>query len=176
MSLTQWKVFNQLKEYYNKYSTDKNFQQLFNKELASLLQRFQPSVYGNDIIRNFETNLTKENEKENAQEQVELQKSEQKKSEPEVAAIKDQGYGSLLTGLKLKMTKSDSVPEKIPPKWKTVKSTVSKCSVISRTFHVISMINSAESESSRLRRIEDLTAHLQQYPEAKHHAFKVCKL
>ncbi|GLV40136.1 calcium-independent phospholipase A2 VIA [Carabus blaptoides fortunei] len=171
MSLTQWKVFNQLKEYYNKYSTDKNFQQLFNKELASILQKFQPSVYGNDIIRTIETTSAKKTTEEPVKEVVELQTAEQEKPKPEVASTKEQGY-RILTGFKLKMAKSDSVPEKIQPKWKSHKTAVSKCSVTSRTFHVISMINSAESDSSKLRRIEDLTAHIQQYPEAKHHAFK----
>lgn len=57
------------------------------------------------------------------------------------------------------------------PKWKTL-PTVSKNSIISRTKHVLNSIETAESNASRWRRIEDLLQHVDQYPEARHHAIK----
>lgn len=170
MSLTQWKVLNQLKEYYNKYSNDKNFQHLFNKELASILQKIQPSVYGSNV-RNFETTVTKEDLKENVKLQDNADSQAKEKVVEQLKTPTKEGYtvSNVLSGLRMKMSKTEAV---VQPKWKTV-ATVSKCSVTSRTSHVISMITNAESEASKLRRIEDLIAHIQHFPEAKHQAFKV---
>lgn len=169
MSLTQWKVLNQLKEYYNKYSNDKNFQHLFNKELASILQKIQPSVYGSNV-RNFETTVTKEDLKENVKLQDNADSQAKEKVVEQLKTPTKEGYtvSNVLSGLRMKMSKTEAV---VQPKWKTV-ATVSKCSVTSRTSHVISMITNAESEASKLRRIEDLIAHIQHFPEAKHQAFK----
>lgn len=59
------------------------------------------------------------------------------------------------------------------PKWKiNVNSNISKHSIISRTRHVLSSIVTAESSASKCRRIEDLLAHIDQYPEARHYAIK----
>lgn len=59
------------------------------------------------------------------------------------------------------------------PKWKTsVKSNITKHSIASRTKHVLNSIATAESTTSHLRRIEDLLAHVEQYPDARHHALK----
>lgn len=177
LSITQWKVLNQLKEYYNKYSNDKNFQQLFSKELASILQKIHPGVYGNNVIRNFETTVTKEDVINKEQLQPNLEEKDQKVpkeivKQPRAPQTKDQGYTvtNVLTGFGLKMGKTPPVVAK--PKWKQA-SPVTKCSVTSRTHHVISMITTAETDSSKLKRIEDLTSHLKHFPEAKHQAFKV---
>lgn len=61
----------------------------------------------------------------------------------------------------------------IIPKWKkNLHINVSKHSIFSRTKHVLNSIATAESNSSRWRRVEDLLAHINQYPEARYHAIK----
>ncbi|XP_077259285.1 calcium-independent phospholipase A2-gamma isoform X3 [Temnothorax americanus] len=59
------------------------------------------------------------------------------------------------------------------PKWKVnVHSNIPKHSIVSRTRHVLNSIASAESNASKLRRLEDLLSHVDQYPEARHCAIK----
>ncbi|XP_043285174.1 calcium-independent phospholipase A2-gamma-like isoform X2 [Venturia canescens] len=59
------------------------------------------------------------------------------------------------------------------PKWKmNIPTSISKHSITSRTRHVLNSIATAESAASRWRRVEDLLAHIEQYPEARHHAIK----
>ncbi|XP_011641702.1 calcium-independent phospholipase A2-gamma-like isoform X1 [Pogonomyrmex barbatus] len=59
------------------------------------------------------------------------------------------------------------------PKWKVnIHNNIPKHSIISRTRHVLNSIESAESNASKLRRIEDLLLHVDQYPEARHYAIK----
>jgi len=43
---------------------------------------------------------------------------------------------------------------------------------MSRTHHVLNSIESAESNASKIRRIEDLLLHIEQYPDARHYAIK----
>ncbi|TGZ50129.1 Calcium-independent phospholipase A2-gamma [Temnothorax longispinosus] len=59
------------------------------------------------------------------------------------------------------------------PKWKVnIHSNIPKHSIVSRTRHVLNSIASAESNASKLRRLEDLLLHVDQYPEARHYAIK----
>lgn len=61
----------------------------------------------------------------------------------------------------------------VPPKWKVnIHKDIPKHSITSRTNHVLNSIITAESTASRWRRIEDLLAHIDQYPEARHYAIK----
>lgn len=59
------------------------------------------------------------------------------------------------------------------PKWKVnIHSNIPKHSIVSRTRHVLNSIESAESNASKLRRLDDLLLHVDQYPEARHYAIK----
>lgn len=59
------------------------------------------------------------------------------------------------------------------PKWKTnLQSSVTKNSIMSRTRHILNSIATAESNASKWRRIDDLLQHIDQFPEARHHAVK----
>ncbi|KAG8222086.1 hypothetical protein J437_LFUL000531 [Ladona fulva] len=75
-----------------------------------------------------------------------------------------------LNGLKLPFT-YDEVVDEAYPKWKS-KNVVSKTCIDARTKHVISSVRSAETRTSLFKRIEDLTSHLNEYPEAKDLAVK----
>ncbi|XP_032690299.1 calcium-independent phospholipase A2-gamma-like isoform X2 [Odontomachus brunneus] len=72
--------------------------------------------------------------------------------------------------LKLSTKNKQSV---VVPKWKVnVRSNIPKHSIASRTHHVLNSILSAESNVSKLRRIDDLLLHIDQYPETRHYAIK----
>lgn len=59
------------------------------------------------------------------------------------------------------------------PKWKVnIHSNIPKHSIVSRTRHVLNSIVSAESNATKLRRLEDLLLHVDQYPDARHYAIK----
>lgn len=61
----------------------------------------------------------------------------------------------------------------VAPKWKTnLKNTVTKNSIASRTRHILNSIATAESTASKWRRVEDLLLHIEQFPEARHIAYK----
>ncbi|GBP56386.1 Calcium-independent phospholipase A2-gamma [Eumeta japonica] len=84
--------------------------------------------------------------------------------------IRDLSLDSLLQGLKLK---KDLAFGKISePSWKSVKPTVTKTSIHSRTAYVISAIVSAETSECLLKRTEHFIDHLKQYPEARDYAIK----
>ena len=89
---------------------------------------------------------------------------------------KEQSYdlSQILGALIFKLTsKSRTATLVIPPKWKiNIHKDIPKHSIASRTRHVLNSIITAESNASRCRRIEDLLAHVDQYPEARHYAIK----
>lgn len=67
----------------------------------------------------------------------------------------------------------DVPPVPAVPKWKTnLKTSVTKNSIMSRTRHILTSIAYAESNASKWRRIEDLLQHIEQFPDARHHAVK----
>ncbi|XP_066586766.1 calcium-independent phospholipase A2-gamma-like isoform X2 [Prorops nasuta] len=79
-------------------------------------------------------------------------------------------FANIILKLKNKSPEVTFIPT---PKWKiNASSYVSKHSIISRTRHVLNSIATAESNTSRWRRIEDLLKHIDQYPDARHYAIK----
>lgn len=159
MALTQWKIINHIKEYYQRIGTDKTMYQTVNKEFAKLLQKMQPAIYGEHLLRPLETKKA-----------VSVEVEDTKK--------KEQGYNmtNVLSGLtKLTtLSKSDLVEAKPKPKW-LVETPVSNSSIIARTSHIISAISTASSDEAKIEKIENLAAHLLKYPQAKHQAVKVLK-
>lgn len=77
----------------------------------------------------------------------------------------------ILSALFLKLSPKITQSTAVIPKWK-VRSNIPKHSIASRTRHVLNSIVSAESNASKWRRIEDLLAHIDQYPDARHYAIK----
>ncbi|KDR09436.1 calcium-independent phospholipase A2-gamma-like [Zootermopsis nevadensis] len=173
MSVSHWKLINQLKEYVSKSSSnEKGFLFVLNKEWASVLQKLTMTYDSveSHTRRNVDTDTAIVDKK------IKSEKEPPKTDSKEPAAKEDEGYSlpQVLTGLKLKKNSSQNVemPEESIPKWKSSIEAVSKISINSRTRHVIASIANAESVQSRLKRLEDLASHLNQYPEAKHLAIK----
>ncbi|KAG7189897.1 hypothetical protein KM043_006067 [Ampulex compressa] len=100
---------------------------------------------------------------------------ENAKGDPQSEA-RDQSsmFPQVLTTLALKLTnrgKGNGLAS--TPKWKAkVYTDIPKHCIASRTRHIVSSITTAESNASKWRRIEDLLAHIDQYPEARHYAIK----
>lgn len=70
-------------------------------------------------------------------------------------------------------SKIKETPIPTVPKWKTnLQSSITKNSIMSRTRHILNSIITAESNASKWRRIEDLLQHIEQFPDARHHAVK----
>lgn len=49
--LSQWKLINELKSYFSKFTTDKTVEIALNKEFAQFLQKIDAKSYGNDLVR-----------------------------------------------------------------------------------------------------------------------------
>lgn len=70
-------------------------------------------------------------------------------------------------------SKTKETPVSTVPKWKSnLQTSVTKNSITARTRHIIDSIVTAESSASKWRRIEDLLQHVEQFPDARHHAVK----
>ncbi|XP_022902322.1 calcium-independent phospholipase A2-gamma-like [Onthophagus taurus] len=175
MPLAHWRVLSQLKEYLSKLTNDQNYQNMINKEFAQILQKIQPSVYGNAIVRT----VNKVSEKDNGTIKKDaVAKSVAVESEP-TSITTGISIPGVLNGLGIsfgakenngEVVKTNNVPK--VAKWKNDKVVASKSSISSRTKHVIFSISQAQSKESKLRRIEDLSMHIKQFPEEKHAAVK----
>lgn len=51
--LNQWKLINELKSYFSKFTTDKTIEIALNKEFAQFLQKIDTKSYSNDLVRYF---------------------------------------------------------------------------------------------------------------------------
>ncbi|XP_069681465.1 calcium-independent phospholipase A2-gamma-like isoform X2 [Periplaneta americana] len=171
MSISHWKLLNQLREYVSKSSNEKGVFFILNKEWVSLLQKL-PTLYGSvesEPKRNFDSETT------SIDKQIKHDKESSSSLPKPLETKDDKGYGlpQVLTGLKLKNNlNQNETSEESLPRQKSGKEVVSKISINSRTRHVISSVACAESNLSRLKRLEDLASHLNQYPEARHLATK----
>ncbi|KAK7864302.1 hypothetical protein R5R35_009558 [Gryllus longicercus] len=166
MSVNQWKLLSQLKDYISKTSNEKIS---LNKEWISLLHKIS-SITGQaeEAIRKGLDNasVTKIESDEVTSPTTQTADTSNKQNQTT--------FPQVLNGLKLKMSPKASVEttDDLTPKWKSKKDVVSLTSIGSRTRHVISSVASAESTSSRLKRLESLANHLHQYPESRYLAVK----
>lgn len=163
MSLTQWKILNYLRMYLSKFYNNKKLQNAINKEITQLLQKLQPSIYVSEVRFTETKNISIP--------------SELKTSTVDIVESKTEtatGYNlpNVLQGLKIKKNATDSEPKEIVPKWKTSPSTISKSSIMSRASHLMTSVAIAQSNSSKIQRIEDLLTHIKQFPEVKRHIIK----
>ncbi|XP_001601278.2 calcium-independent phospholipase A2-gamma isoform X2 [Nasonia vitripennis] len=193
------KMLGQLKDFFNKSSYDKNLQLMLNKEW---LDFFQKLTYAQiDTIRKYsllDDSKTQQEqdekkiaqEKENAvqksvattlptiEEKVTAQpQAKQAPVEPQAAMETKESYYYLPQVLAAMLprlsNKSKEISVPAIPKWKTnLQTSVTKNSIMSRTRHILNSIATAESNASKWRRIDDLLQHIEQFPEARHHAVK----
>ncbi|KAL1501628.1 hypothetical protein ABEB36_006925 [Hypothenemus hampei] len=151
--LTQWKLINYLKTYFNKFTIDTGFENALNREFAQFLQKVDPKTYGKHVIEQVKSTISINDS--NAKPVPQQEKNAL--SFPNV-------FGNIF--------KDEPKSEPIP-KWKTLKtSVVSRESISSRTSQVLNSLALAESDASKLLKIEDLISHLKQYPESKHNVVK----
>ncbi|KAJ9595475.1 hypothetical protein L9F63_013339 [Diploptera punctata] len=172
MSVQHWKLLNQLREYVSKSSADeKGVLFVLTKEWMSVLQKL-PMLYKSvesQVTRNFET------ESVVGKSPTELKETcNKEQKEPASKDEKSYNLPQVLTGFKLTKNGNQNEVVSVDPtfKWKPPSEHVSKISINSRTRHVITSVATAESSQSRLKRLEDLASHLNQYPEARHLAIK----
>ncbi|XP_049778627.1 calcium-independent phospholipase A2-gamma-like isoform X1 [Schistocerca cancellata] len=154
MPTNHWKLLNQLKDFVTKTPINKGLLFVLNNEWAKVLQK----------IPSLQNQLKKQDTSTISQS---LQKVTTKESSPQELANVLEGPNKKQNEIRI----TDSSQE-VLPKWKSFNKAMSKPSLRSRTKHVIASISAAESELSRHKRLEDLTNHLNQYPEAKHLVIK----
>ncbi|XP_071871473.1 calcium-independent phospholipase A2-gamma isoform X1 [Bombus fervidus] len=196
------KLLSQLKDYLNKAGYDKNLQTIFSKYWLDFLQRvtysqintlkklsaleFSKHMNNNkdlDTKQGDDSKIEKEKVILNAPEEETLTTSsvqykkqihednirESKLQNKAVSRIISEFLGALI----FNSVQSKTARLVVPPKWKVnIHKNIPKHSIASRTNHVLNTIITAESTASRWRRIEDLLAHIDQYPEARHYAIK----
>ncbi|KAF2900576.1 hypothetical protein ILUMI_05618 [Ignelater luminosus] len=172
MSLTQWKLLNQLKEYFYKFSQDKKFQNAVNKEIAQLLQKLQPSVYASEGVRFYDANANVRQSKSNDTSETKVEAQVENKVEHKEQSSGAYVFPNVLTGLKIKISPKEEEIKAVIPKWKNSTAVVSKSAILSRTSHVLSSMIAAESNESKLKRIEGLLEHIEQFPEVRSHVVK----
>jgi calcium-independent phospholipase A2-gamma len=150
MSINHWKLLGQLKNSLSKITNDKFFQNVFGKDTFHMINKI-PVVFSNEFLKYFEqyNQGTKFNKND---------------------AKSQQNLPTVLQDAKTKLKTKDGIKE-IKPKWK-IKRSVSKCSILSQTQHVILSIETAENEITLLGRIEALIVHLKQFPEARNIAIR----
>ncbi|KAK5648974.1 hypothetical protein RI129_003866 [Pyrocoelia pectoralis] len=161
MSLTQWKVLNSLRVYVAKFSNNKKLQNVIHKEITQLLQKLQPSVYGSDI-RFIETD------------NVPAVTEENKRTPTVLEPKSDTGYTlpNVLQGLRSKKVSSEAETKVITPKWKTSTTVSSKLVILAKANKLMVSVAIAQSDDSKIHRIEELLTHIKQFPEVKRQIIK----
>ncbi|XP_070155014.1 calcium-independent phospholipase A2-gamma isoform X2 [Polyergus mexicanus] len=168
----QWKLLSQLKDYLNKTNCDKNqinvskdwlniLQKLTYSQLETIRKLSSDSIKSTDTSKSSNTKHKESNDSENVKLTFMSDQTE--------SLINNSTMQQKIQQLSPKRTQTTKLTI---PKWKVNVHSISKHSIVSRTRHVLNSIVSAESNASKLRRIEDLLLHIDQYPEARHYAIK----
>ena len=142
--VSQTKLMSQLRSYLSKLVTDKTVDNAFNQEVAQFLQKFQPTINSISFWRYFDS-----------QSETALKKIDPSEK-AEVIPVKD----------------SPKELKKVIPKWKETSVIVSKESVAAQTHHILTLITTATTNQSILKRVEDLNTQLNKHADAKHIAEK----
>ncbi|OAD60245.1 Calcium-independent phospholipase A2-gamma, partial [Eufriesea mexicana] len=195
------KILTQLKNYLYKSGYDKNLQFIFSKYWLDFLQKVTYSQINTlkklqiEFSKNANDSQTLNEERcnnnNNKKEHIVLETKEKATLTTNTINCKSQiqedttnerkfqnkpgtqSISKFLGALIFNSVKSKTARLVVPPKWKmNVYNNISKHSIKSRTRHVLNAIITAESNASRLRRIEDLLVHIDQYSEARHYAIK----
>ncbi|XP_076268235.1 calcium-independent phospholipase A2-gamma-like isoform X1 [Rhynchophorus ferrugineus] len=151
--IKHWKLINQLKIYFSKFTQDSNIEKVLNREFAKFLQKIDPQIYGNGPIEQFST-VSKENQPQKSE--LKIEKDKGSISFPNI-------FGN--------MWKDEIKPTPIP-KWKRERSAISKESLTLRTKYIVSSLALAETDKGKMFELENLVSHLKKYPESKHFAVK----
>ncbi|XP_011340273.1 calcium-independent phospholipase A2-gamma isoform X2 [Ooceraea biroi] len=198
----QWKLLSQLKDYLNKTNYDKNPHISLPKEWLDTLQKLtysqletirKLSSFEHNKITDPEKNLntTRRNDDSDSknvtlmpeqvksigdstivQPRIQQKVHEQDTPDSKLESKENFTMPQILSTLFLKLSPK-VVQSSAAPKWKAnIHNNIPIHSIVSRTRHVLNSIESAESNASKIRRIEDLLVHVDQYPEARHYAIK----
>ncbi|XP_071439531.1 calcium-independent phospholipase A2-gamma-like [Hetaerina americana] len=157
----------QIKEYVMRATGDKNFFAI-NKEWIKAVQKL-PSIFAVKAIEAQNKISSAEKVIANSSlaktEEVNTNPNEDSKSQPKIPQY--------FNNLKLPFSsKPAEILDDASPRWRKRNVPVSKASIDARTKHVISSVRSAETKTSRFKRLEDLISHLNEYPQAKDLAVK----
>ncbi|KAF5280276.1 hypothetical protein FQR65_LT03084 [Abscondita terminalis] len=154
MSLSQWKVLKYLRMYLSKISNNKKLQNVINKEITNILQKLQPSIYGNESIRF-----------------IEKASSSSMTSDFKKISEVDGTYAlpKVLEGLKMKKSVEGEV--KIAPKWKMDKSITTKDAVLNKSNYLMTVLENA-NDDYKVKCIEELIVHIKKHPEVKRFIIK----
>ncbi|XP_028132451.1 calcium-independent phospholipase A2-gamma [Diabrotica virgifera virgifera] len=168
--LNQWRLINELKKYFSKFTNDKTFETALNKEFAQFLQKIDSKTYGKGLVKYF-TSQSTDIVKNTPMHETKVEKDvKQEQSIPSRLSLPIQ---NVLSGLSINIKSKEDEKKEIIPRWKTVtKPIVSQEAIGARTSQILVSISLADNETMKIRRIEDLISHLEQYPEAKHNAVK----
>ncbi|KAL3286000.1 hypothetical protein HHI36_000514 [Cryptolaemus montrouzieri] len=157
--LTHSKLVSQLKQYLAKVPQSELLQSALSKEIAHILQRIEPSIYGSDLIRYFTHSSAM------------IEDNKIQKKEP-----KEQNTGlslpNILDTLKIKISSNEAPkPKEVSPKW-LIKPVISKEAISSRTTYLLSSIATSTNEENRLAKVDEFCDHVKQYADAKHMAVR----
>ncbi|XP_018367102.1 PREDICTED: calcium-independent phospholipase A2-gamma-like isoform X2 [Trachymyrmex cornetzi] len=198
----QWKLLSQLKDYLNKANYDKNQQIIVSKDWLDSLQKLTYSQLetirklssgsvstatskisntkhkdSNDLdnvkLMPEQTESLADPDSTNVQRKTQQQIREQGTPDNKIESKDGITMPQILSTLLFKLSPKATQSSVVTPKWKVnIHSNIPKHSIVSRTRHVLNSIISAESNASKLRRLEELLLHVDQYPEARHYAIK----
>lgn len=152
MSLSQWKLIAQLRE---QLSEKGHVMHVIRREWVDLVKKL-PSVSGQITATQSQDVTTKPSTEPSRVGQVLLESMQ------------------VLNELKSKFSQNTGPPLKpvSDAKWKRKPKAVSAESIVSRTNYLISSMESARSDESVVKRLEDFTNHLLEYPDAASLAVK----